>query len=140
MTKDDLKRYRQVLREIQSLVDTINVMRAQLESTAAKPITGMPRGTAPGDPIADGVGEIDEIYAEYNRKLVELRQELAVTVRAIESVEDFTEKQVLRMRYIEGLSWEEICVSIGYSWRQTHRVHSSALKNIAGFERWHRMA
>lgn len=140
MTKDDLKRYLQVLREVRSLADTINTVRTQLESTAAKPITGMPGGTRKSDPIADGIGELDEIYSVYNQKMVDLRKELAVIMRAIESIDDFTEKQVLRLRYIEGLSWEEICVRVGYSWRQTHRLHASALKNISEFERWHTMA
>jgi hypothetical protein len=37
---------------------------------------------------------------------------------------------LIRLYYIDGLTWEKVCVDINYSWRQTHRLHSEALKKI----------
>ena len=48
----------------------------------------------------------------------------------ITDMEDGIECDILRKRYLEDKKWEEICVEIGYSWMQTHRLHSNALKNF----------
>jgi hypothetical protein len=36
----------------------------------------------------------------------------------------------MRHRYIDGKSWEEVCVAISYSWRQTHNLHDQALNKL----------
>jgi hypothetical protein len=36
----------------------------------------------------------------------------------------------MRLRYLEGLGWEAVCVEIGYSWRQTHNIHARALAQL----------
>ena len=45
-------------------------------------------------------------------------------------MENEDEQRVLRLRYIRGLKWEEVAVEMGYSWKQIHRIHSSALTNF----------
>jgi hypothetical protein len=32
------------------------------------------------------------------------------------------------------MTWEEVCVRIGYSWRQTHNIHSRILDKLADEE------
>ena len=49
--------------------------------------------------------------------------------KAIEALEP-TARMLLRFRYIDGLPWEEVCVRMNYSWRQTHRMHSKALEAL----------
>ena len=48
----------------------------------------------------------------------------------IEELENEREKMLLTYRYIRGLKWEEICVKMDYKWRQVHRIHANALKNL----------
>lgn len=40
------------------------------------------------------------------------------------------EKLLMRLRYIDCLEWEKICVTMHYSWRQMHYIHADALKNL----------
>jgi Protein of unknown function (DUF1492). len=47
------------------------------------------------------------------------------------------EKLILQYRYLCFMSWEMIAVSMNYSYRQTLRIHSRALKS---FETWHTMS
>ena len=49
--------------------------------------------------------------------------------KAIEGLNPTT-RMLLRYRYIEGLTWEEVCVRLSYSWRQTHRLHARALDQL----------
>lgn len=48
----------------------------------------------------------------------------------IEKMEDETEKRVLRLKYLEGYSWEQVAEEIGYSIRQIHNIHKRALENL----------
>jgi hypothetical protein len=36
----------------------------------------------------------------------------------------------MRHRYLEGLTWEKVCVEMNYSWRQTHNIHARALDKL----------
>lgn len=44
---------------------------------------------------------------------------------------DGIEKEVLRLRYIEGKIWNEIANQAGYSVGNIHRIHKKALERIA---------
>lgn len=50
--------------------------------------------------------------------------------RQIRQMENEDEQEVLRVRYIKGLKWEEVALKMNYSWKQVHRIHSSALKSF----------
>ena len=48
----------------------------------------------------------------------------------IENMDNATERTLLRYRYIRGYTWEKIAAELGYSWRQAHNIHRSALQNF----------
>ncbi len=67
-------------------------------------------------------------------QLVDLKNEIRSN---IDELPDDTDRLILTYRYICFLSWEEIAVKMGYSYRNIHRVHAKALKD---FESWHTMS
>lgn len=74
--------------------------------------------------------EDDDLAALYREK----RQELAGRLRAMEEALETlgpTERKLMRLRYIEGLSWQAVSMRIHYSWKQTHRIHNNALRKLA---------
>lgn len=50
--------------------------------------------------------------------------------RKVEKVDDETEKRVLRLKYFEGMSWEQVAEEMNYSVRQIHNIHKRALINL----------
>lgn len=40
------------------------------------------------------------------------------------------EKLLMRLRYIDCLTWEEIAVSMNYTWQHMHRIHAQCLKDV----------
>lgn len=60
--------------------------------------------------------------------LVDLKQEME---SAIEKLPNMDERLLLRYRYLENHSWEEIGMLLNASVRSVHRIHSSALKNFS---------
>lgn len=51
----------------------------------------------------------------------------AMIFQAIEELPDERERQVLTLRYIKCLKWEEIAVDMHVEWAQVHRIHARAL-------------
>jgi DNA-directed RNA polymerase specialized sigma subunit len=80
--------------------------------------------------MADGVcqlTELESILIKQQDKLINTQKDIQ---QAIQGLEDSLHRRLVRLYYIDGLTWEKVCVDINYSWRQTHRLHSEALKNI----------
>ena len=65
----------------------------------------------------------------YREKLAELIEGQLTIEKAIESLTP-TERELMRMRYIDGADWTEVAATINYEWAQTHRVHARALAKI----------
>lgn len=98
---------------------------------------------SPGCEIGDGLPHAHNAtdLSSYAAKVDELEREIVAAryrricafeqVRnCIEALEDEREKLLLTYRYLRGLKWEEICVKMDYKWRQVHRIHARALKNL----------
>lgn len=70
-----------------------------------------------------------ELVEQYERQRAKLSSDLLAIEKVIETLNP-TERTLMRLRYIEGLSWQAICGRINYSWQQTHRIHARALIKI----------
>lgn len=60
-------------------------------------------------------------------KLLEVKNEIEQT---IQQLEDSTYRNILRLRYIRFMTWEQIALEVCYSYRQTCRLHGEALGEI----------
>lgn len=93
--------------------------------------------TSPGNNMENIIIKIVDMENMLNDKidqLVDLKNEIRSDINKLP---DETDRLVLTYKYICFLSWEEIAVKMGYSYRNIHRVHAKALKD---FESWHTMS
>lgn len=102
MTKEQLQEYRNIKKEL----DALEVMHRKI----------------------DKLGNF-ELIDYYKKSSEKLSNELLRIEMAFDTL-SYTERTLMRLRYIEGLSWQAICGRIGYSWQQTHRIHARALIKI----------
>ena len=127
--KDYLNSYKNLCKKLKSLEDQLQSLRETEESAKIPSISDMPKAHNQTD-LSDVMVRIEEVYT----KIVRLRAECLEKKLEIESriadMDDGIEADILRKRYLEFKSWEEICVELNYSWRQTHRLHSNALSNF----------
>lgn len=90
---------------------------------------GMPRGGSSG-----GIEiQVDRILAAEKRLEKARNQALAILndiENMIESLEDFDQKTVLRLRYIDGLTWDEVSIHASWSTRTVRRIHGRALEEL----------
>lgn len=122
-----LKRYLRLCHRIRQIEEEINDELEMGKSVSDN--DGMPHGTAISKPTENKVERIERKRMEYQRLMIEALEErqkifdLIIDIGGIES-------EVLKLRYIDGRKWEEICVLINYSWVQTHEYHKRALRRV----------
>ncbi|MEG1061639.1 MAG: hypothetical protein RSD35_06845 [Oscillospiraceae bacterium] len=127
MTKKELMRLRWLNREIESEKERL----AQLKSAAtdiSPKITGLPHvgvvanKTAIAAKIADSRDIIDtkvlRSIAEYNR-----------LNRYIASIDDSYIRQILTLRYVDGLSWVAVAFHMGGSEDSVRKTHDRFLRS-----------
>lgn len=132
MTKEQLKEYRSIKLERDRLADMIKELEAVLYSPRSQRLDGMPRGgSSPGSMVEGAVIKHTELLDRYEQKVLELSKALVEIEEAIEVLEP-RERTLIRLHYAEGLTWEEVCVAMNYSWRQVHRIHAKALETLRG--------
>ena len=83
--------------------------------SATAKITGLPHVTG----VRDKVGEIAVLIEEQSR-LIELKKKQTVIeynrlMQYINSVDDSLMRQILTLRYVNGLSWQQVAFAIGES-------------------------
>lgn len=128
MTKKEyLLQYKDAQREVDRLINE----RARWIARATKvtpTYTGMPHGGSGEDRMQDAVERLSEVEDELNGKidrLVDLRREVDT---AISTIGDTRLETVLRYRYIDDMTFEQIAVSMDYSYDHIIRLHGWALK------------
>lgn len=90
---------------------------------------GMPHGSSCMD-LSEYAAQLDELLTELKDQMelrIRIRREIT---RKIESMQDETEKAVLRLRYIHWLRWEQIAERMGYSLRNITKIHGKALAHF----------
>ena len=107
MTKEELRYYRSIKIEICQIERRIKELERQKADCSA-------------------VGQIQNLYRNKLKSLVDLQLRIE---RAIDSLPPI-ERELMRLRYIDGADWTEVAATIHYEWTQTHRIHAKALSKI----------
>lgn len=90
-------------------------------------------GTTAYDRMAEDICQAADAKQQLETKIAELNASLQRILRLIEIPSDERQRTVLTMRYINGLTWEEIQAQMGYERTQTLVLHGRALAEI---NRW----
>lgn len=125
-----LKSYQRAVRREQEILDEIQRLRESKMFPSLQIPDGMPRGSGGQSDLAEYAaildGEIERLKEE-RLKRAKLCRDIEDRIRRMK---DENEQRVLRLRYIKGLTWEQVAVEMGYSWKQVHRFHAKALENF----------
>ncbi len=82
-------------------------------------------------PFVKCLEKIDMIQRDVEEKvayLIQLKEEINA---AIDMLASRDEQLVLRYRYLDNCTWEEISRMLNVSLRTVHRIHGSALQNFS---------
>lgn len=126
--KEFLRKYRRAVRREQEILDEIQRLRAD-KMFPSVCNDGMPRGSSQTD-LSDYIAEIDaaiEDLKEERLEKIKIYREIEMRIRCMK---DKDEQEVLRMRYIKGMKWEDIAEKMNYSYSGTLKLHGRALTDI----------
>jgi DNA-directed RNA polymerase specialized sigma subunit len=131
---------KQYLNQAKHLDATINCRLREIDywkelslSIASGKYDGMPKGTNRSADAAfvhciERINEAQEDVAGKVARLISLRDEIGSQINLLS---DRDEQLVLRFRYIDGCTWEDIAGILNVSVRTVHRIHGSALLNFS---------
>ena len=124
-----LSRYRLAGREAQRREEELR----RWESRAASVTQGWggePGGSPRGDALQQAVEKMLELREELGRQLLRelsLRREVE---EAVAGLEDPKLRQLLRLRYLDGLTWERLAERMALDCRWVQRLHARALEAL----------
>lgn len=126
--KEYLMQYRFAVMRATSALDLRDELRGiAARVTPAYQTTGSAGKHSAGDKLGSSVAKImdaESIVDEEIEMLIATEREVQKT---IDAVKDKTLSELLYKRYINGKTFEMIAVEMNYSYRQTIRMHGTAL-------------
>lgn len=130
MTKEELKGYIETKREIKIIEEKIEYLESKKTSIKSMIIDDMPKPEPEQDRLGQLLGEIEELIDIYNKKQDKLFKQQIKIEKCIDKLDNALERNIMRLRYLEGHKWEKVCVETNYSWENVHRIHRKILSKI----------
>lgn len=126
--KEYLWRVRDAERELKQLEQAYTQARADILHLKgitydADKVTGGKFGDL-ADAIAALEGYAQRLSAKWD-ELINLRE---TAKKLIDTLKDGRYREVLTLRYLDGQSWEQVAVTMGYTYRGVTGLHGKALK------------
>lgn len=122
------------LNNLYHLSAEINELLCDIEKleTKAMKVTGysdgQPKGNATTDKVGNNAVKIADLKSLLDEKLDQVCIEKGELLKKIYKIQDSDLRRILRERYINLKSFEEIAVIMRYSYRHILRLHGQALK------------
>lgn len=126
--KDYLRSYQKAKIREKRILDEIQRLRADKMFPSVIQ-DDMPHRTNVSD-LSDYIVRLEDEIEKLKAERLEKIKIYSGIEEQIKAMADDNEREVLRLRYIIGFSWEEVAVKMGYGWRHVHKIHSSALRNF----------
>lgn len=146
--KQWLHRYREFQCDADRLWDRLEDLQGRVESARTAHLDGLPHGNrGDADRIGAALAQVEEIETEAREAqatATAARREIDTAIRKITGRGWADRREVLRLRYIDGLRWEDAAERLfgdeSAFWnkpeiflRRTFKLHRSALEALAQF-------
>lgn len=124
-----LSQYQYLNKEIDRKIQTLEFWKNKILNITGT-LSDMPKSNKRSDTIATGIATINDIEEEINKEideLIELRKEIENKINAVNNPKL---REILKCRYLDCKSWEEIAYKNNITWRHVYRLHEKALDEI----------
>ena len=132
--KDYLMQCRQIEEQILQIDAEIQSLRDEQILLRSPWPDGQPHGTGKSDPVGNQAAKIADQIQKLEIKQLKKRGELwlkrAEIIETIGLVQDEVLNRLLWLRYVQGVSFEEVAVDMHYSYRHVTRLHGEALQRV----------
>ncbi|MGL6201946.1 MAG: DUF1492 domain-containing protein [Lachnospiraceae bacterium] len=130
--KECLNGYKDAKRKVRRIEEQIQTLRMDKMFPSIQ-YDDMPHGSNMTD-LSNYAARVDELIAELGKEKLEAIRQYEKIYKDIGKLKDEREREVLTYKYIQELSWEDVCTAMNLGHTHTHRIHGSALKNFKSKE------
>ena len=124
--KEFLSRYLEILAEEKDIREEIAYWESKAQKVTAS-WSAVPSGGKGSDKVQTGAIKVAELRESLMDKINQLAAVRIEIERAIGTVQDDTQRRLLRLRYIKGIGFNKIAEEMNYGERQIQRIHGKAL-------------
>ena len=130
VTKERLKEYRWIKENINELEDRLLEIDTKLQKVTTELTTDRVQTTKDNDKWTNLINQRMQVEELINAEITNGLEEMREIERMI-SVLPEREKLLMRYRYINCLTWEEIAFKMFYTWQHMHRIHAECLRKLS---------
>lgn len=117
--------------ECRQLRDRTVTLRETIDGLKAQRFGGTPGGTAGKPSQLDAtLDQLNGIEAQWNKSAKEMVDALSEIDSVIGSLPDSKWRTLLRLRYMDGFSWERVAKAMCYSKQHVFEIHNEALDAV----------
>lgn len=133
MTRQDLKSVRAMKQQENSILRRIAVLYERVTNTAQE-LHDVSSGHAARDKHAEYVASVDGLETELKKAVLETERNIQRIDYEVNNLPN-QQANIIRLRYYDGLSWNEVAKISHYSTSHAKKIHAMAVKNLCDFER-----
>ena len=128
--KEYLQQYRHIQREIEDIDRRMAQIRLKYAAPSAINYSDMPKAHNSEHDLSDYIVKMDELTDYMISKYTRLRGiEVDIYMR-VDRMENQRERELLRFRYIDGMTWTEIADALDTTERTVYFIHGRALRHF----------
>lgn len=128
--KEYLQQYRHIQREIEDIDRRMAQIRLKYAAPSAINYSDMPKAHNSEHDLSDYIVKMDELTDYMISKYTRLRGiEVDIYMR-VDRMENQKERELLRYRYIDGMTWTEIADALDTTERNVYFIHGRALRHF----------
>ncbi|MDD6040515.1 MAG: sigma factor-like helix-turn-helix DNA-binding protein [Clostridia bacterium] len=91
-------------------------------------------GTGERSKVETYILELWDVHNELQEEIARLTEKSRQTEQLIKTLPDERYRAVLELRYLCGMTWEEIASRLHFTLRWVHKLHRDAIDQLAGLE------
>lgn len=128
--KEYLLRYSKAYREAKDTELRMAQIRLKYGAPSAIEYSDMPRAHSTEHDLSDYMVKMDELTDHLISKYTRCMGIEVDILERLDRMEKQEEREVLRMRYVDCLKWQDIADKLHYTYRNVTRIHGRALLNF----------
>ena len=128
--KEYLWQYQHIQREIEDIDRRMAQVRLKYAAPSAINYSDMPKAHNSNHDLSDYVAKMDELTDYMISKYTRLRGiEIDIYMR-VDRMENQQERELLRYRYIDGMTWTQVADAMLTTERNVYFIHGRALQHF----------